>query len=396
LRALAKVVVVNLVLIALVFVAAELVARGLEQPAVSTVPAVGPDPELGWAPIPNVQGHARTSEFDHEYYTNELGLFDDPIDMAVDRTKSRILALGDSHTMATGVAPSETWANQLERLLIRAGRPSSVYNAGVGGYSIDQYLVRFRKLRESLDPHVVIVAFSTATDFIDVGRLPGGGFVYGSERGRIYFSLDERGSLVEHRELVGLTLDPGAAQWSFSILIRDGLQQLALYRLLKRSQLAVWVVARWTPGGQSLWPGLDTALKVTPDPEDERRMRLAEAILARLAEEVRAIGATPVLLHIPYLAQVYDEVWSASFGAFPDRFQRDLASRRLAAIADRAGMVFVDAWPAMVEEVRRSGRWLHYRLDAHPTPEGHAVIARTLVPVIEPLLQKMSAAPASD
>lgn len=184
-RALAKVVVVNLVLIALVFVAAELVARGLEQPAVSTVPAVGPDPELGWAPIPDVQGHARPSEFDHEYYTNKLGLFDDPIDMAVDRTKPRILALGDSHTMATGVAPSETWANQLERLLIRAGKPSSVYNAGVGGYSIDQYLTRFRKLRESLDPHVVVVAFSTATDFIDVGRLPGGGFVYGSDRGRI-------------------------------------------------------------------------------------------------------------------------------------------------------------------------------------------------------------------
>jgi lysophospholipase L1-like esterase len=284
--------------------------------------------------------------------------------------------------MATGVAPSETWANQLERLLIRAGKPSSVYNAGVGGYSIDQYLLRFRKLKHTLDPHVVVVAFSTATDFIDVGRLPGGGFIYGPDKGRIYFSLDERGSLVEHRELVGLTLDPGAARWSFSMLIRDGLQQLALYRLLKRSQLAVWVAARWSPGGQSLWPGLDTALKLTPDPDDERRMRLAETILARLAEEVRAIGATPILLHIPYLAQVYDEVWTASFGVFPDRYQRDLASRRLAAIAERAGMAFVDSLPAMLAEVRRSGEWLHYRLDAHPTPRGHGVIAEVVAQAI--------------
>lgn len=92
-----------------------------------------------------------------------------------------------------------------------------------------------------------------------------------------------------------------------------------------------------------------------------------------------------MLFHIPYLAQVYDELWDASFGAFPDRYARDLASRRLAAIADRTGMSLADAWPPMLTEARRSGTWLHYRLDAHPTVKGHQVIAQTVAEALENL-----------
>lgn len=114
-------------------------------------------------------------------------MFDDPIDLEADRTKWRILARGDSHPMATGVAPSETWANQLERLLRRAGHDATVHDAGLGAYGIDQDLVRFRKLESVLRPNVVIVGFSKATDFIDVGRLPGGGFVHGPTRAGFIF-----------------------------------------------------------------------------------------------------------------------------------------------------------------------------------------------------------------
>ncbi|WP_163362900.1 hypothetical protein, partial [Klebsiella aerogenes] len=69
----------------------------------------------------------------------------------------------------------------------------------VHGYSLDQYLVRFRRLAPIVKPRVVIIGFSAATDFYDVGRTRAGDFVYGSDIGRIYFSLDDKGELVEHR-----------------------------------------------------------------------------------------------------------------------------------------------------------------------------------------------------
>jgi hypothetical protein len=93
-----------------------------------------------------------------------------------------------------------------------------------------------------------------------------------------------------------------------------------------------------------------------------------------------------ILLHIPYLAQVYDDVWEASFGGMPDRYDRDLASRRLAAIAERNDLLFVDAFPAMRHHVRRTGGWIHYRLDGHPTKEGQEIIAEEVARVVADLV----------
>jgi hypothetical protein len=260
-----KVLVVNALLIGLVLVAAELTARQLEGQNVSTVPVVGPDPELGWAPVPNARGHVDTREFSVDIRTNSLGLNGRPIDERSKHSGCRILALGDSHTAATGVSSDDAWPNALERILGEDGADLvTVHNAGVGAYSLDQYLVRFRKLQPVIEPDLVIVGFSTATDFYDLGRLPGGDFVYGSGIGRIYFSLDDKGSLVEHDELIGKTFETTTADRSLSLTLRGWLGEFALYRLVKRSELAMWLAVRLAPGGESLWPGLDTALKIRP------------------------------------------------------------------------------------------------------------------------------------
>jgi hypothetical protein len=170
------------------------------------------------------------------------------------------------------------------------------------------------------------------------------------------------------------------------LTLRGWLGELALYRLFKRSELAMWLAVRLSPGGESLWPGLDTALKNRPEADDAQRLTLAEAIIAELAAEAHAAGAAVVLLHIPYLAQVYDDAWDASFGGVPDRYDRDLASKRLAAIADRNGLLFVDAFPAMRDHARRTGRWLHHRLDGHPTKEGQEIIAEEVARVVADLV----------
>lgn len=377
------VIVVNVVLIALLVAAAEFAARQMELQNASTLPPMQPDPELGWVPPPNMEGRVTTSEFDVTHYTNELGLSDDPVNDATGRQGIRILALGDSHTAATGVAPAETWPNVLERLLFEERQAAgTVFNAGVGGYSLGQELVRMRQLDDVLDPDIVLIGFSTATDFYDVVPPSRGGFIYGAESGRVYFDLDESGALVERHDLVGQKLATGHEERSTAQRIREVLDQFALYRLAKRSKLAMRMAVWLQPATGSLWPGLDTALKLELSEDDAYRIALAQEIIGQIADEAKAEDREVVLVHIPYIAQVYDDVWQASFGMYPERYDRHLGTRRLRDIANEEGIHLADTMDALVAETRRTGERLHYELDAHPTPAGHEVIARAVAEVL--------------
>ena len=55
--------------------------------------------------------------------------------------------------------------------------------------------------------------------------------------------------------------------------------------------------------------------------------------------------------------------------------ERRLAHERLADICRDAGIGYVDTTPVLAADVRQRGTWLHFPDDAHPTPEGHRVIA---------------------
>lgn len=365
----------NLLAVSFVLMVAEVFARWIE-PAVpsSTVPLPMIDRELGWSPQPNARVDGNSREFNTKTETTELGLYDfaAPPDVA---DRLAILALGDSHTAATGVSTGETWPKVLQDELDKSGLDNWVYNGAVHGYSLDQYLVRFRRLAPILRPRVVLIGFSMATDFYDLGRNEDGSFVYGDEASRVYFSVDATGTLMEHRELLDRSVAaPSNVDPSLWQTVRYWLDGLAIYRLAKRSSLAFWITAKLGAAGVSLWPGLDTGLKINPSPDDIRRLILASALIGEIARESRTIGALPVLVHIPYLAQVYDSVWEQSFGTV-DGYDRRLGGERLAAIAHKHGLVFVDALPAMIAHVRQTGGWVHHRIDSHPTATGQKLIA---------------------
>ena len=141
----------------------------------------------------------------------------------------------------------------------------------------------------------------------------------------------------------------------------------------------MWVAVNYKPHGESLWPGLDTALKVNLSEDDQYRWNLAAAVLGRLTTEARDKEIPILIVNIPYLAQVYDDVWDSSFGNNPDQYERFIASSRLAKIAKQIGARFVDTTPEFIDETRLLNRWLHYPLDAHPTPEGHQLIAKIVL-----------------
>ena len=212
--------------------------------------------------------------------------------------------------------------------------------------------------------------------------------MYGGDIGRIYFSLDDKGNLVEHHDLVGKTLptmggiDPALTTFSLRGL-RGWLSHLALYRMVKRSSFTMWVAMHLRTNNESLWPGLDTGLKIDLTGDDRRRVDLAGTLIGKIANEARQIGAIPVLVHIPYLAQVYDSVWESSFGSVPG-YDRDLPGKRLGAFAEQYGMLYADVDPVMRNYVKtHNGAWVHFPIDSHPNAIGQRLIAETVLAVLE-------------
>src|SRR5262245_14523296 len=181
----------------LMLVAAELWARSVEPEIMITAENV-PDPQLGWLPKPGNYRHV-TPEFDIPISVNSLNMNDREYGPADLVSTNRILVVGDSHTFAIGASPSQTWSKLLEARLFPGRKNGFVANAAVIGYSVGQYLERFRGLKEKFRPSLVLVGFSMATDLYDLMPPDHGQFVYGGNAGRVYFDLEPNGELIEKK-----------------------------------------------------------------------------------------------------------------------------------------------------------------------------------------------------
>ena len=357
--------------------AAELISRSLEPKARGEMSNLE-DPNLGWLPKPG-KYEVTTSEYSASFSINSLNMNDREVTQSDLQNDNRILALGDSHTIAVGVSTYESWPKRLETRLFPNREGGVVWNGAMSGYSVGQYLERFRSLKDRLHPSLVLVGFSMATDLYDLIPPERGGFVYGGDASRVYFDLGPGGELVEKTYS---SVSVGASRVSslkkdISLQLREVLENFSLYRRLKRSDLAMWIAVH-RPGGVALWPGLDTALRKELTEDDKYRWLLAERILAKLVSEAQETKTKVVIVNIPYLAQVYDTTWAASFGTRPDVYDRWIADQRLAELCQRIGALYIDTTEAFVSATRERHKWLHWPQDAHPTPEGQDLIAEVV------------------
>ena len=340
------------------------------------------DNRWGWRPS---QGSfsSTTAEFSVTGFINEHDMNDDPIDLAADAGKTRVLALGDSHTYAVGVSKDDTWVKQLQLQLNQSGDPSyRTYNAGGVGFNLHQYLLRLMDQGPELKPHYVVVGFSYATDLYDLLPPHKGGWIYGADAARDYFDFDTSGNLeILHWDLQASATDQGdkqpAPKTSTAHGLRKFLSNFAIFRYLRRSKLALAIGSKLRIGGQSLWPNMDIVLEKQVSPEHEYQWRLAKALLGRIKTECDALNAKLIVLGIPYLPQVYDEIWEVTF-AGDATYSRTAANERVAAWCKDAEVSYVETLDAFRAETHAKDRWLHHRKDAHPTAEGQALIARVL------------------
>jgi hypothetical protein len=94
--------------------------------------------------------------------------------------------------------------------------------------------------------------------------------------------------------------------------------------------------------------------------------------------EADRLGAELIVVGIPYLPQVYDDLWQSTYGR-DDRYSRTASIERVASYCKKLGIPYIDTLNALQIKNKELGRWLHYPKDAHPTVEGHLVITDEVV-----------------
>ncbi len=132
-----------------------------------------PDPDLGYALVPSVQGWY-TREGQSYVRVNSDGLRDREHSRQKPANTVRIAILGDSFSEAMHVPQEDTFWWLMERKLKEcpqfAGKNLEVINFGVSGYGTAQELIMLRKRVWDYQPDIVLLAFLTFNDIMDNSR----------------------------------------------------------------------------------------------------------------------------------------------------------------------------------------------------------------------------------
>ncbi len=349
-----------------------------------------PDDRWGWKPA---KGPFRrvTAEFDVTGFVNELHMNGQPYNPGEDEDRTRVVVLGDSHTFAAGVSMEENWPQVLQQLLNDKYGPDTfvTYNTAASNYSLQHYLLRLIDQGPLLNPHYVVVAISFATDLYDLLPPARGIGYYPPKKGlkMAYFDFDPSGQLIESHwdsTVHASAIDRRQGEHP-GRKVRRLLGRFATFRYLRRSRLALFIGSHVKIGGQSLWPNMEIVVEREISWDHEYHWRLFEALLLRIEQESEKLGARLIVVGIPYLPQVYDEIWQSTF-AGNEKYSRTAAIERLQSWCAANGIEYVDILEPFRQDVATHGQWLHHAKDAHPTAKGHRLIAQTIVGqgVIEP------------
>lgn len=317
------------------------------------------DAQLGWRHIPGANGRLVTPEFDVGYRIDADGRRQHAPILGV-AAPARIQLYGDSFAEGWGVEADSGLAARLEAELAAGGRPASVSNYGVAGYGTDQEMLLFDAAGAAARPDLVLVLFYGNDLWNNASR-----FGIGAERGpKPYFRVGADGAL----HLLGQPVPtPPLPEKAWTQRLAERCHLFALARKASRPE----AVDR----AQSL--DFYSALYGRDEGRYRALWELAERLLAAFHERAARAGARLVLVYAPAIVQVETDDWRAKRELHGLTGDYDLAApnRRLAEIAARGGIPFLDLGPAFAEAAARQR--LFFR-DSHWTAAGHALAARTV------------------
>jgi hypothetical protein len=277
------------------------------------------DSLLGWAVEPGVvYKGAASGKVVHATPRGVRGTADVPYERVAGRR--RILVYGDSYTFGDELSDQETYAADLGRLLLN----TDVVNMGVHGFGHDQMLEYLKSEGVKYHPDVVVIGYVWFDQYHNLYDF--------SNYAKPRFELRD-GTLA----LTGVPV-PRPEQ----VLARD--------RWRSRAWDAAHVVAEW--------------LRWKSGANDRRAGLLTQAILDEIGRTARSVGAVPVFVYLPVLAELDDSAATLSaheqwLKAYCDARKEDCVFLRPAFERERA-------------------RGAHFPTRGHWNPAGNLVAARTI------------------
>jgi hypothetical protein len=361
-----------------------------------------PHPRFGWVLTPGASYVNRLAEESVPVSFNAGGWRDLP--RVEDKAEGvvRVLVLGDSFMEAYSVRFEDSLPARLERLTNRAERQVEVINLGVGGYgTLQEYLV-FDAIGRAYRPDVVVLAMFLRNDLQDNSLT-----LASLSRSRLRVKARpflEPQVTIESDEKPGwrvTQVDFEGARRRYEERRRRQAKPLMLqYSALLQLAQRAWV--RLRQSGDDSGPqksGVSLEKKKAKylrefggyycdrPPEYVESWNVTRRILARLNREVRAMNARLLVMSVPAIEEVDEDVMARVVrnAPEPDRLclEQALANQRLGELLAELDVAYLDLLPAFRAASRHTGVELFRRSDDHWNPQGHALAARELAAALE-------------
>lgn len=287
-----------------------------------------------------------TEEYQVPIITNEDGFRDDPIPP----TKSfKILLLGDSFAFGYGVARPYLFADLLEQNL-----GVEVINAATGGFDLIHQLQFLKYYARHYSPDLILYAMYLGNDLTKNDK-----WTYNGEN------------------IIGVGRPTVRSHWDIKLA--------SLVKILRhRLRFSNPNRREWTP------PFLYLAMTAKNlDAEAQKRYRDSQILFRDLVSESKKMKTPLLLVTIPYKTAVEADA-QKRLSKNVEKFWLDYdllrPQREIRQWAKESNIPFHDLTSDLRENYEKNNRRLYFFKDGHLNQEGHAVVAKALLPFLEPYI----------
>jgi len=298
--------------------------------------------EFGWELIPGSSGFGVFGEY---YQINAAGFRGKEVSLEKSEGVNRIVVLGDSFTFGMGVNQEHTYPEKLERLLNNCGFNCEVFNFGVIGYNMWQYLGILKTKILPLKPDMVILGLFA--DDIPASVPPDQKSGLYSKRN--VFEKEGVSGILAHSSLLNL-LQNVIALFEHKYRYKSGHNYVKAIQDRKKL---------WGPDNPS-----NSNYKVMSGKIDQSILKGFSDALKQFVADCKMAGADVLIVMIPDSVQLGD-------------LKMQAVNRFVKTVCSRIGVSFTDVTPCLESEKDYEALYL-FPFDAHNSPRGLRIIAQSI------------------
>jgi len=334
---------------------------------VTDVPLVRPDPVIGWTRIPGQTGWYIKDTIDAiraPYHFNQAG-FNSPHEYTTTKRPGvrRVAVVGDSFVEALEVAPDASLTAVIERTLNDEDVKAEAYNFGRSGMGTSQEFFMIRDTVLNYDPDAVVLLF------IDNDMVDSCAFL-ADDATVSYVDVGENGRmrLIEPRR--AFEVNP----------VKRLASSLAIVRYLYAQRNVEHLWNRLLSGGEKRntndpFDGVFPPFYTGSDDEARRAWKVVETALVGMKQLCDERKIAFLLAYGPSHRATRPDRYPPIDNALCDP---QLPRRRLADIAERNNIAFLDLFEPLVADGKQNGRDHYFMGDGHWNEAGHEVAGVTI------------------